>query len=198
MPEKSQEKTLILASSSPYRKMMLEKLGLPFSTLSPDIDERPLRRETVRAQVTRLARLKAAAVSEWHPQAVVIGCDQLAHCGGRTVGKPGSVEKAAAQLASFSGRTVEFLSALCVADGSGGPLHQAVVPTQVCFRNLSRAEILRYIERDQPLDCAGSFKSECSGPSLLASMNSEDPTAIIGLPLIALCDMLRRCGYAIP
>lgn len=198
MPEKSQEKSLILASSSPYRKIMLERLRLPFSVHSADVDESALAQEPVGEQVIRLARLKAHAIAAEQPGSVVIGCDQLAHCEGRTVGKPGNESRAAAQLASFSGRTVEFLSALCVVDRATDSEYTDVVSTRVRFRVLQPDEILRYIEADRPVDCAGAFKSECLGSTLLESMSSEDPTAIIGLPLISLSSMLRRCGFQLP
>jgi septum formation protein len=178
--------------------MMLERLGIPFQRWSPDIDESLAEGETGFELVTRLAALKADAAAAEFPDALVIGSDQVAVCGGRIVGKPRTTSRAQAQLGSFSGQTVEFLSAVSFRCLETGFRMDRVVPTLVSFRQLSEAEISRYIEKDRPLQCAGSFKSEAAGISLLRSMVSDDPTAIVGLPLIATSEALRQAGFAAP
>jgi len=185
-------KELILASSSRYRAELLERLGLAFTSSSPDIDETPAAGESPEALVQRLARGKAEAVARAHRDAVVIGSDQVAVCSGRVLGKPGTEERAREQLAFVSGRQVDFLTGLCVLDA--GHAQQAVVPTRVRFRDLDAAEIADYVARERPLDCAGACKSEGLGIALLASLTSDDPTALVGLPLIELCRMLEACG----
>jgi septum formation protein len=198
MQQQSHKRSLILASSSPYRKLLLQRLGLPFSTFDPQIDETPLAGEAAGELVSRLAREKATEAAGRYPGAAVIGCDQVAVCEGKIAGKPGTVSAATRQLQSFSGQTVQFLSAVSlVCEDTGFARHHTVV-TDICFRKLSGAEIERYIALDNPLDCAGSFKSECAGVTLLKSMTSEDPTAIIGLPLIALSQALRKAGFQLP
>jgi len=184
---------LILASSSAYRAELLERLGVPFTSHSPDIDETPRPDEAAETLVERLARSKAEAVAAAHPGAVVIGSDQVAVCGGRVLGKPGTERRAREQLAFVSGRQVDFLTGLCVLDGSAAA-RLAVVPTRVRFRDLEPDEIADYVARERPLDCAGACKSEGLGIALLASLSSDDPTALIGLPLIELCRMLEACG----
>lgn len=183
---------LILASSSPYRKSMLKRLGIPFETQSPDIDETPLDKESPVELALRLSRAKAHAVAKSSPGALVIGSDQVATINGTPIGKPGSFERAHAQLQELSGQTVEFHSALCVTDGKRDEL--ADVITQCRFRTLSEDEIVNYLKRDEPYDTAGSAKAESLGIALMQSMQSDDPTAIIGLPLIELCRMLRTFG----
>lgn len=184
---------LILASSSRYRAELLERLGLPFTSHSPDIDESALADESPETLVARLARGKAEAVARDHPDAVVIGSDQVAVCGDQVLGKPGTDERARAQLASVAGRQVDFLTGLCVLS-PGGAAQQAVIPTRVRFRDLTATEIADYVARERPLDCAGACKSEGLGIALLASLSSDDPTALIGLPLIELCRMLEASG----
>jgi len=186
---------LILASSSRYRAELLERLGLPFACHSPDIDETRHPGEPAQALVERLARGKAAAVAGLHPHAVVIGSDQVAVCGDRILGKPGTAQRARDQLEFVSGRQVDFLTGLCVLDGGDAQLR--VVPTRVRFRKLNTGEIADYVARDRPLDCAGACKSESLGIALLAGLSSDDPTALIGLPLIELCGMLEARGIRV-
>jgi len=183
---------LILASSSPYRQDMLKRLGLPFRALAPDVDESPLPGEAPAALALRLARAKAATVARRHPDALVIGADQVATFEGRPIGKPGDHERAVAQLRLLSGRRVEFHSALCVTDGRRDEVDDIV--TTCVFRELDTAEINHYLLRERPYDTAGSAKAEGLGIALMDAMHSDDPTAIIGLPLIALSRMLRSFG----
>ena len=199
---------LILASSSRYRQELLRRLGLPFRVVSPDIDESPRPGEAAAALVERLAAAKAAKVAARLGEGVVVASDQVAVVAGpegeRILGKPGGRAKAIAQLAELSGREVYFLTSLCVREwvggGSGGGTRHAggeqlaTETTLVQFRNLSAAEIERYVEQDQPFDCCGAFRSEGLGASLLQGSKSADPTALVGLPLIRLCAMLRRVG----
>lgn len=189
---------LILASSSKYRSMLLARLGVPFKCRVPAIDESAREGERPLDLVSRLAAEKAQAVSRVNPQAVVIGSDQVAVFDGRTVGKPGNHAKALAQLTSFSGQAVEFLTAVsvhCPATGFSG-LH--VDTTRVGFRHLQHAEIERYLEAEKPYDCAGAFKAESLGIVLFDHISSEDPTALIGLPLIRTAAMLREAGMQLP
>lgn len=185
---------LILASSSRYRADLLTRLGIDFECRAPDVDESPLPGEAPADLVRRLAHLKAAAVAANCRAGLVIGSDQVAVSGGRILGKPGTAESACAQLALLSGRAVSFLTGLCLLDAVSGAHQLAVVPTTVHFRTLQRAEIENYVAREQPLDCAGSFKSEGLGIALFERIDGDDPTALIGLPLIELCGMLRRAG----
>ena len=183
---------VILASGSPYRRELLSRLLPAFSTESPDLDESPLPGESAPELATRLACAKAAWVARQHRGAVVIGSDQVAELDGRLLGKPGTRPQAAAQLAAASGRTLRFHTAVCV-------VHQArlacrLVATVVRMRALDRALIAAYLRRERVLDCAGSFKAEGLGIALFDSLQSEDPTALIGLPLIATCELLRECG----
>ena len=183
---------LILASSSPYRHDMLKRLGLPFTAISPEIDESPQPGESPVTLAVRLSRAKADAITARHPEALVIGSDQVASFDGQCIGKPGSHDNAVAQLRMLSGRSVEFHSALCLSNG-----HKAItenVITTCRFRTLDDLEIQNYLERERPYDTAGSAKAESLGIALMESMSSDDPTAIIGLPLIALSRMLRRFG----
>jgi len=198
MPSQSQKRSLILASSSPYRKLLLERLGIPFDVQAPAIDETRQPGESPDRMVERLAQSKAAIVARRVPAAVVIGSDQVAVHGGEVVGKPGSTEGARRQLAAFSGRQVDFLTAVSVQCLELALRFSACVVTQVCFRDLNEGEIRRYIARDNPIDCAGSFKSEAAGAALLRSMQSADPTAIIGLPLISVAQALREAGFDVP
>jgi septum formation protein len=183
---------LILASSSRYRKVMLERLGIPFSSISPDIDETPLRDENPAQLALRLSMAKAQAVLSAQPGALVIGSDQVATVDGRAIGKPGNFDRAKKQLQQLSGRTVHFHSALCVTDGRRYEVDDVVTRCQ--FRKLNEAEIIAYLEREEPYDTAGSAKAEGLGITLMDSMEANDPTAIIGLPLIALSRMLRAFG----
>jgi septum formation protein len=180
---------LILASSSPYRKEMLLRLGLAFETISPNVDETPNPDESPTQLALRLSKLKAQTVARQYPGAIVIGSDQVATFDGNPIGKPGSFERARAQLRELSGKTVEFHSALCVTDGQRVELDDVV--TLCTFRQLSDLEIEEYLRRETPFDTAGSAKAEGLGIALMQSMRADDPTAIIGLPLIALSRMLR-------
>lgn len=180
---------LILASSSVYRKSMLQRLGLPFHTVSPNIDESALPDETPETLSQRLAFAKARRVAQQHPGCIVIGSDQVATYDGKPIGKPGSHERAVVQLRELSGKTVAFHSALVVTDGKRSTV--ADVVTRCVFRRLSDAEIEHYLTVEKPFDTAGSAKAEGLGISLMESMHSDDPTAIIGLPLIELSRMLR-------
>jgi septum formation protein len=198
MQSQTPQRKLVLASSSPYRKLLLNRLGLDFETRSPDIDESPLENESVENLVSRLAGEKARAVARDFPSAAIIGSDQLAVCEGRIVGKPGNAAIAIRQLQGFSGRTVHFLTAFTLICQQTGFCHERTVGTSACFRQLSMEEIRRYVELDQPLNCAGSIKCESAGITLLRSLTSEDPTAIIGLPLISLAGALRKAGFQLP
>ncbi len=189
---------LILASTSAYRRMLLERLCIPFSVERPEVDETPLPGETPSATAMRLALDKARAVAARHPDALVIGSDQVAHIGDAVFGKPGTSERAIAQLQAMRGQTVVFHTALALIDNRDGQTLQDSVPTSVRFRMLSDDEIVRYVAREQPLDCAGSAKSEGLGISLLDALSGDDPTALIGLPLIALSRMLRTRGLQLP
>jgi len=183
---------LILASRSRYRNTMLARLRLPFTVVAADVDETPQPQETPQQTALRLARAKAEAVAKQYPGAWVIGADQVATMDGTPVGKPGSLERARAQLRQFSGRTLVFHSALCLTDGSRLQIED--VPTHCQFRQLSDAEIETYLRLEEPFDTAGSAKAEGLGIALMERMQSDDPTAIIGLPLIALTRMLRNVG----
>lgn len=183
---------LILASSSPYRQEMLKRLAIPFVAVSPDIDETPFANESPTDLALRLSLAKAQAILPAYPGALVIGSDQVATIDGAPIGKPGNFERAQAQLEMLSGQTVEFHSALCVSNGQRHDI--ADVVTLCRFRQLSTPEIIAYLQREQPYDTAGSAKAEGLGIALMESMQSDDPTAIIGLPLIALSRMLRTFG----
>ncbi len=183
---------LILASSSPYRQEMLQRLGVPFTAIAPNIDESPIANESPTALALRLSVAKAAAVAQAHPNALIIGSDQVATVDGTPIGKPGDFEGARRQLRQLGGQTVEFHSALCVTDGRRREV--ADVVTLCRFRQLNEDEITSYLRREKPYDTAGSAKAEGLGIALMDSMQSDDPTAIIGLPLIALCRMLRSFG----
>lgn len=189
---------IFLASTSRYRKELLERLQLEFEVHSPDVDETPYPQEAPYDLVSRLAVEKARAISHQYRQAIVIGSDQMAVFDGQVIGKPGTTERAIAQLQQFSGQSVVFLTAVCVRSEETGYSKHTVIETEVGFRDLSTDEITRYIELDQPLDCAGAFKSELGGSSLLRYLRSDDPTAIIGLPLITVAAMLRENGVLIP
>jgi septum formation protein len=188
--------SLILASTSVYRRELLERLRIPFEVISPKVDETPLAGESSLDLSLRLAYAKAAAVSKAHPNAWVIGSDQVADLGGAAIGKPGNFERAMAQLQLMRGQTVTFYTALCLMKGDiQTTLH---VPTEVTFRKLSDDVLEAYLLAEEPYDCAGSAKSEGLGISLLEAIQSDDPTALIGLPLIALTTLLRDAGFAIP
>ena len=194
----STDSLIVLASGSRYRRELLERLGLAFECWSPDIDESARSGESPQATAVRLAREKARAAEERWPDAWVIGSDQVIDVDGRAVSKPGTLENARRQLRELSGRTLLFHTALCVAHAGRRRLHERMATTQVVFRALSDAEIDRYLEREPALDCAGSAKSEGLGISLLARLHGDDPTALVGLPLIALGEVLRSEGFPVP
>lgn len=185
---------LILASTSAYRRELLHRLGLPFKVYSPDTVETAMPGEAPADTACRLALLKARAVSNAHPGAAVIGSDQVADLGGQTLGKPGTHDAATAQLRAMRGQTVLFHTAVSVVCQNRGFEATQLVSVSVQFRALSDAEIERYLRLEQPYDCAGSAKVEGLGIALLACVTSEDPTALIGLPLVATCTLLRQLG----
>lgn len=189
---------LILASTSRYRKALLEKLGKPFQCEAPEVDESPLPGESAEALVARLAHAKASAVARQHDQGLIIGSDQVCVCDGRILGKPGTVENAVAQLLAAQGKSVTFYTGLCVLDAATGRVEQLVEPFRVHFRQLDEAAIRRYVAAEQPLDCAGSFKCEGMGIVLFEALEGRDPNALIGLPLIGLVELLGRHGLALP
>jgi septum formation protein len=186
---------LILASGSPYRRMMLERLGLDFRVLAADIDESAHPQETAEVLAARLARQKAHTIARRHPQALVIGCDQVAECDGRLLGKPGSIEAAVEQLMHCRGKLVTFHSAIALA--GQGRTEARLVPTRIHLRQLDEKAIRNYVERDRPLDCAGAMRSESLGIGLAKSISSDDPTALIGMPLIATLDLLACFGLSL-
>ncbi len=189
---------LVLASSSPYRHALLQRLGLPFIAVSPGLDESRRPSEPPETYVGRLARAKATTVSREHPQAVIVGSDQTCVRNDAMLGKPRSLQEGIEQLLAASGSAVRFLTALCVLDARDGSVQTEVVPYSVRFRELDQATVERYLSREPALDSAGSFHAEGLGISLFESMEGSDPTALVGLPLIALCRALRRLGYEIP
>lgn len=189
---------LVLASTSSYRQMLLERLSIPFELARPDTDETPLPGEPPATTAERLAAEKARAVATAWPDALIIGSDQVACLGDQVFGKPGTESRAVAQLQQMSGQTVVFHTALALLNTRSGRLQTAGIPTRVRFRTLTEAEIRRYVAKEQPLDCAGSAKSEGLGISLLEALSGDDPTALIGLPLIALSRMLRAEGLELP
>ncbi|QYY30554.1 MULTISPECIES: Maf-like protein [Cupriavidus] len=186
---------LILGSSSPYRRELLERLRLTFEVAVPDINETPLAGESPEATALRLSLNKAQAIAQRHPDALIIGSDQVLTLDGRQMGKPGSHDKAREQLRLMRGRTATFHSALCLLDGRTGQSQLADVQTRVTMRDLTDAEIDAYLRLEKPYDVAGSAKSEGLGIALLSRVESDDPTALVGLPLIALTSMLRQSGY---
>ena len=187
-------RTLVLGSTSRYRRELLQRLGLPFTVAAPDADETPLPGETPHALALRLALAKAHAVAAQHPDAVVIGSDQVADVDGQPIGKPGTHERAVAQLRAMSGREIVFQTAVAVVRADAGFERALLAPVRVRFRTLGDAEIERYLRLEQPYDCAGSAKSETLGIALLSAIDSDDPTALVGLPLIRTCELLRAAG----
>lgn len=192
------ERQLILASTSPFRSELLSRLGIPFSVANPETDEAPLHDEPPDRTAIRLAISKAQVIADKFPSSLIVGADQVACSMGRQYGKPGSRERAVSQLAEMSGRSVVFHTAVALINSASGKAHSTCVPTEVRFRHLSGEEIERYVDADKPFDCAGSAKSESLGIALLEYLRGDDPTALIGLPLIALCHMLRREGVTLP
>ena len=185
---------LILASTSRYRRELLERLRLPFEAIAPDVDETPHPGEAPAALAQRLALAKARVVALQHPEAVVIGSDQVADLDGTSIGKPGTHERAVAQLRSMRGRGVVFHTAVAVLRNDRAFAGTACIPVTVKVRQLRDAEIEHYLRAEQPYDCAGSAKAETLGIALLDAIESDDPTALIGLPLIRTCALLRAAG----
>ena len=194
----SPQRPLVLGSTSRYRRELLERLNLPFEVTAPHVDETPLPGEAPRSLALRLALAKARAVAQLHPDAVVIGSDQVADLAGEPLGKPGHHERAVAQLRQMRGQTVVFQTAVAVVCAATGFEQIDLAPVELKFRELSDAEIERYLRAEQPYDCAGSAKSEGLGIALLDAIHSDDPTALIGLPLIRTCRMLRAAGLVLP
>lgn len=189
---------LVLASTSAYRRQLLDRLGIPFTVAASNVDESPLPGESAVDLVHRLARSKADAVAQRSPRSLIVGSDQLALCGRDVLGKPGSGERAIAQLKSLSGQRVVFNTAVHVINSDTGANEGHVDVTTVHFRTLSDDEIKRYVARDKPYDCAGGFKVEALGVSLFTRVESQDPTGLVGLPLIWLTGALRRHGFTLP
>ena len=189
---------LILGSTSPFRREILEKLRLPFQTDAPVVDETALPGEQPEQLVARLAEAKAREVAMRHNGALIIGSDQVACIDGQILGKPGNRRKAIAQLLTASGKTVVFHTALCLLDSATGRSQLGVEPFTVKFRNLSRAQIERYVDAEKPFNCAGSFKSEGYGITLFSALEGRDPNTLIGLPMILLVEMLGKQGIVLP
>jgi len=188
---------VVLASTSRYRRALLERLGIPFECADPQADEAPLPGEAPAAMALRLAEAKARAVALRSPDALVIGSDQAASCEGLLLDKPGTHDNAVRQLTALSGRTASFDTAVVLIDTRSGKQRCRVVPCRVTFRDLSRAQIEEYLRREQPYDCAGSAKAEGLGIALIARIDTEDPTSLIGLPLIALAELLAEAGFPV-
>ena len=191
-PQKA--RSLVLGSTSPYRRELLQRLRIPFEVAAPDVDETPHAGETPRGLAQRLALAKAMAVARLFPHAVVIGSDQVADLKGTPLGKPGTHEKAVAQLRQMRGQIVVFQTAVSVVCLESGFEENSLAAVKVTFRDLTDNEIENYLRAEQPYDCAGSAKSEGLGIALLAAIDSDDPTALVGLPLIRTCRMLRAAG----
>lgn len=188
---------LVLASSSPFRKALLEKLHLKFECASPDIDESPIANESIEDMVKRLAEAKAHALASLYPDSLIIGSDQSASLQGNVLHKPGNFETAFEQLKAASGETITFYTGLCLLNSRTGQFSTLCDPYVVKFRSLSDAEITNYLNREQPYNCAGSFKSEGLGISLFESMHGDDPNSLVGLPLIQLCRLLKDEGMPV-
>ena len=188
---------LVLGSTSPYRRVLLQRLQIPFEVAAPEVDETPLPHEAPDALAGRLALAKAHAVARNFPQAVVIGSDQVADLDGLALGKPGNHERAVSQLRQMRGQTVIFQTAVAVVCLESGFEQTALAAVRVKFRELDDAEIENYLRTEQPYDCAGSAKSEGLGIALLESIDSDDPTALVGLPLIRTCKMIQAAGIAV-
>jgi septum formation protein len=198
MPEKSTEnrRTLVLGSTSRYRRELLARLGLPFEVSAPDVDETPSSGELPVATALRLSEAKARAVAARYEDALVIGSDQVADCDGRAVSKPGDRATAQRELRALSGRTIVFHTGIALVDAKTGRCQREMVDVVSVFRTLTDAEIDAYLDREAPYDCAGGVKSEALGIALFERITSDDPTALVGLPLIALCRMLLAEGVS--
>jgi septum formation protein len=190
-------RTLVLGSTSPYRRELLSRLHLPFQVASPDVDETPLPGESPQGLAVRLALAKARSVASRFPEAVVIGSDQVADMDGESLGKPGNHENAVAQLRRMRGRTVVFQTAVSVVCLAGGFEQSDLAPVKVKFRSLTDREIEAYLLAERPYDCAGSARSEGLGIAILDAIESDDPTALVGLPLIRTCRMIRAAGVKV-
>lgn len=188
---------IVLASTSPFRRELLARLGMPFETAAPDTDESPLPGESPEATALRLSEAKAKAVACRFPDALIIGSDQVAVLDGEIYGKPGTHERAVEQLRTMRGRTVNFFTGLCLYNAATGRAHVRGIPTLVTFRQLTDTEIENYLRREKPYNCAGSAKSEGLGIAVIAAMEGTDPNALVGLPLIALCDLFREEGVGV-
>jgi septum formation protein len=192
-----QPRRLVLASTSRYRRELLGRLGLAFETAAPGVDERPLPAESPAETALRLATLKAGSLRTLFAEALIVGSDQVASCGGERLGKPGDHTNAVRQLRSLSGKSAQFDTAVSLLDARSGAVQSRVVPCRVVFRKLDDPLIEAYLRREQPYDCAASAKAEGLGIALIARIDTEDPTALIGLPLIALTEMLARAGLPV-
>ena len=188
---------VVLASTSPFRKELLQRIGIDFETAAPDVDETPLANETPEELVKRLSEAKARAIGQ-SCQGLIIGSDQIATTGNDMLGKPGTHEKAVEQLRKLSGKLVTFYTGLCLLNSATDETQVDVIPFKVQFRELDEQQIERYLRADQPYNCAGSFKSEGLGITLFTRMEGDDPTALIGLPLIRLTGMLTQAGIVLP
>jgi septum formation protein len=192
-----QPRRLVLASGSAYRKALLGRLGLQFEVVAPAVNEESLAHESAADTAARLSVLKAKALEKSHRGALIIGCDQVASSGGRRYGKPGNHENAARQLRELSGNAADFHTAVSLLDSNNGHLQTRVVLCRVVFRTLDERRIQTYLEREKPYDCAGAAKSEGLGITLIERLETDDPTSLVGLPLIALTQMLERAGLPV-
>ena len=191
-------KRVVLASTSRYRRALLERLGFPFECADPKADEAPLKGEATGATALRLAGAKARAAAPKFPDALIIGSDQVASCDGLRLDKPGTHENAVRQLTAISGKTAVFETAVALLDAKSGKVSTRLVPCRVSFRTLTAETIEKYLRKEKPYDCAGSAKAEGLGIALIARMDTEDPTSLIGLPLIALTELLNEAGLPVP
>ena len=192
------DQKIILASSSPYRKELLKRLDITFTTISPEVNERYFQDELISDYVLRLAKTKAESIVSKNDNSLIIAADQALQCDKKILGKPGNYNKAKEQLIFMSNRSLTFYTGLCLINTETKIIEEDVVSFRVDFRKLTESEIENYLVKEKPYDCVGSFKSEKLGISLLKKMNGDDPTALIGLPLIRLCKMLRNQGVDIP
>ena len=192
------DQKIILASSSPYRKELLKRLDITFTTVSPEVNERYFQDELINDYVLRLAKAKAESIVSKNDNSLIIAADQALQCDKKILGKPGNYNKAKEQLVFMSNRSLTFYTGLCLINTETKIIEEDVVSFRVDFRKLTESEIENYLVKEKPYDCVGSFKSEKLGISLLKKMNGDDPTALIGLPLIRLCKMLRNQGVDIP
>jgi len=189
---------LILASTSRYRAELLQRLKIPFEQIAPDCDETPHPEESALALVDRLAQAKAASVASVNPQALIIGSDQVACCQGDILGKPGDHQSAVRQLQSLRGNTVEFHTGLCLTHQATNKSLCSTVTTTVEFKNLNDEQIERYLQKDKPYDCAASFRSEGYGSTIVSRISTDDPTALIGLPIVRVAEYLYEFGFELP